>query len=126
MITPQAWASHMSSLETMAAKLPSDDEGAQHQDIARGRLFRIKSVASALATSTDRAKMMSKWRSRNRDLWDASKAAPAAAEQAGAVDRQSGGDDAVQKDIDDLQRTAARPKAARVKIARYTAPAPPR
>ena len=63
----------MSSLVAATVKQTSDPQELLQRDVARGRLFRIKNVANALVTSAEKAKLMSKWRSRNRDLWAAPK-----------------------------------------------------
>ena len=72
-VTPAAWGAHVSSLEALAAKQTLDPQESLQRDVARGRLFRIKNVANALVANAQKAKLMSKWRSRNRDLWAAPK-----------------------------------------------------
>ena len=46
------------------------DKATAISDIRQGRLWRIKQVATALATSASKATVMAKWRSRNRDIWN--------------------------------------------------------
>ena len=109
-VSPAAWAAHVSSLEATAARQTSVPKELLQRDVAQGRLFRIRNVANALVANAQKAKLMSKWRSRNRDLW----AAPKDEAETKGGRRAAGSDEpadaATRKEIEELQNSAPRPK----------------
>ena len=104
-VSPKAWAQYIASLEATAESELSEDIALIDRDIARGRLWRIRNVSSALVSDARQASFMSLWRSRNRTLWKS--AEPTGSKQRSAVAAK---DADVQREIDDLLHSAPRPK----------------
>ena len=100
----------MSSLEATAARQTSVPKELLQRDVAQWQLSRIRNVANALVANAQKAKLMSKWHSRNRDLW----AAPKDEAETKGGRRAAGSDEpadaATHKEIEELQNSAPRPK----------------
>ena len=79
-------------------------------------MFRIRNVANALVANAQKAKLMSQWRSRNRDLWAAPKNdAEGKSGKHGAASDEPG-DAATRREIENLQKSAPRPKDMRPEL----------
>ena len=68
--TPASWQAFLADLQQAAATEPTAPAEVLQCRVAQGRLFRIEQVSRALTTHTQKARVMTAWRLRNRTLWD--------------------------------------------------------
>ena len=103
-VSPEAWTQHLASLDATAKAEPCEDITPMDRDVARGRLWHIRDVSSALLSDARQASFMSPWRHRSRTLWKLAKHTGGYQHSAAAATEDKDAD--VQKEINDLHHSA--------------------
>ena len=87
-------------MEATAKAESCEDMTPMDRDVARGCLWCIRNVSSALVSDARQASFVSLWRSRNRTVWKSAK--PTGGHQHSAAAATQPNDADVQRGIDDL------------------------